>query len=102
MAIAKLVEEFFLERLIRQCNSSPQTVAAYRDCFRLLFEFAAITGTNLPTAWCWPISMLPWYSRFWITSRRNGRTRFGAAMRVWPLYGHSCISPLSRTQSRLP
>jgi integrase/recombinase XerD len=37
---AKLIEEFFLERLIRQRNSSPQTVAAYRDCFRLLFEFA--------------------------------------------------------------
>ena len=37
---AKLVEAFFLERLIRQRNSSPQTVAAYRDCFRLLFEFA--------------------------------------------------------------
>ncbi|HYV30129.1 MAG TPA: tyrosine-type recombinase/integrase, partial [Candidatus Binatia bacterium] len=36
---AKLVEEFFLDRLIRQRNSSPQTVAAYRDCFRLLFEF---------------------------------------------------------------
>lgn len=37
---ANLVEEFFLDRLIRQRNSSPQTVAAYRDCFRLLFEFA--------------------------------------------------------------
>lgn len=37
---AKLVEEFFLDRLIRQRNSSPQTVAAYRDCFRLLFEFS--------------------------------------------------------------
>ena len=37
---ARLVEEFFLDRLIRQRNSSPQTVAAYRDCFRLLFEFA--------------------------------------------------------------
>ena len=36
---ANLVEEFFLDRLIRQRNSSPQTVAAYRDCFRLLFEF---------------------------------------------------------------
>jgi site-specific recombinase XerD len=36
---AKLVEDYFLERLIRQRNSSPQTVAAYRDCFRLLFEF---------------------------------------------------------------
>jgi site-specific recombinase XerD len=37
---ARLVEGFFLDRLIRQRNSSPQTVAAYRDCFRLLFEFA--------------------------------------------------------------
>ena len=37
---ADLVEAFFLDRLIRQRNSSPQTVAAYRDCFRLLFEFA--------------------------------------------------------------
>lgn len=36
---ATLVQEFFLDRLIRQRNSSPQTVAAYRDCFRLLFEF---------------------------------------------------------------
>jgi site-specific recombinase XerD len=37
---AMLVEEFFLDRLIRQRNSSPQTVAAYRDCFRLLLEFS--------------------------------------------------------------
>lgn len=37
---ANLVQEFFLDSLIRQRNSSPQTVAAYRDCFRLLFEFA--------------------------------------------------------------
>lgn len=45
---AKLVEGFFLDRLIRQRNSSPQTVAAYRDCFRLLFEFAR-DRTNRPT-----------------------------------------------------
>ena len=37
---ANLVEEFFLDRLIRQRNSSPETVASYRDCFRLVFEFA--------------------------------------------------------------
>lgn len=37
---ANLVEAFFLDRLIHQRNSSPQTIAAYRDCFRLLFEFA--------------------------------------------------------------
>lgn len=37
---SNLVREFFLKRLIGQRNASPQTVAAYRDCFRLLFEFA--------------------------------------------------------------
>ena len=45
---ANLIEEFFLERLIRQRNSSPQTVAAYRDCFRLLFEFARDHCNKLP------------------------------------------------------
>jgi hypothetical protein len=52
---AKLVEEFFLERLIRQRNSSPQTVAAYRDCFRLLFEFVRDHRNKPPDAWCWLI-----------------------------------------------
>jgi integrase/recombinase XerD len=45
---ANLIQEFFLERLMRQRNSSPQTVAAYRDCFRLLFEFAR-EHRNKPT-----------------------------------------------------
>ena len=36
----KLLQDFFLERLIAQRNVSPQTVAAYRDSFRLLLEFA--------------------------------------------------------------
>src|SRR6476661_4690442 len=34
------VEPFFIDRLITQRNSSPQTVAAYRDTFRLLLTFA--------------------------------------------------------------
>jgi len=55
---AKLVEEFFLERLIRQRNLSPQTVAAYRDCFRLLFEVARDHRNKPRTGWCWPIWML--------------------------------------------
>jgi integrase/recombinase XerD len=45
---ANLVREFFLNRLIGQRNASPQTVAAYRDCFRLLFEFAR-EHRNKPT-----------------------------------------------------
>ncbi len=37
---ATLLQQFFLERLIQQRNVSPQTVAAYRDSFRLLLQFA--------------------------------------------------------------
>jgi site-specific recombinase XerD len=35
-----LLQQFFLERLIQQRNASAQTVAAYRDTFRLLLQFA--------------------------------------------------------------
>ena len=38
--LAKHLREFFLERLIQQRNVSAQTVAAYRDSFRLLLRFA--------------------------------------------------------------
>ena len=39
-SLATLLQAFFLERLTAQRNASPQTVAAYRDSFRLLLEFA--------------------------------------------------------------
>jgi site-specific recombinase XerD len=35
-----ILQQFFLERLIQQRNASAQTVAAYRDSFRLLLQFA--------------------------------------------------------------
>jgi integrase/recombinase XerD len=38
--LAPALQAFFTERLITQRNSSPQTIAAYRDTFRLLLCFA--------------------------------------------------------------
>jgi integrase/recombinase XerD len=38
--IAPTLQAFFTERLITQRNASPQTIAAYRDTFRLLLTFA--------------------------------------------------------------
>jgi site-specific recombinase XerD len=35
-----LLQSFFTDRLLRQRESSPHTVAGYRDCFRLLLQFA--------------------------------------------------------------
>jgi integrase/recombinase XerD len=39
-ALAPALQAFFTERLITQRNASPQTIAAYRDTFRLLLAFA--------------------------------------------------------------
>ena len=38
--LAPTLQAFFTERLITQRDSSPQTVAAYRDTLRLLLSFA--------------------------------------------------------------
>lgn len=37
----ELVQAFFTERLLRQRRASPETIAGYRDSFRLLLRFAA-------------------------------------------------------------
>jgi site-specific recombinase XerD len=37
--LAAVLQAFFLERLVAQRNASPQTVAAYRDSFRLFLQF---------------------------------------------------------------
>ena len=39
-SLAPLLEAFFSERLQRQRQASPHTIAAYRDTFRLLLSFA--------------------------------------------------------------
>ncbi len=35
-----LLESFFLDRLMRQRQASPSTIASYRDTFRLLMQYA--------------------------------------------------------------
>jgi integrase/recombinase XerD len=39
--IAPTVQAYFTERLVTQRNLSPQTIASYRDTFRLLLSFAS-------------------------------------------------------------
>lgn len=46
-ALAPTLQAFFTDRLARQRQASPQTIAAYRDTWRLLLTFAAArTGTQ--------------------------------------------------------
>lgn len=46
--LAPLLEEFFTERLINQRHVSPNTIASYRDAFRLLLSFAHDTLGKRP------------------------------------------------------
>ena len=47
--LAPLLEAFFTDRLIRQRQVSPNTVAAYRDTFRLLLSFAQSKLGKVPS-----------------------------------------------------
>jgi site-specific recombinase XerD len=45
-----LLQAFFTDRLIAQRNASPNTIAAYRDSFRLLFDYAREQLGKAPSA----------------------------------------------------
>jgi integrase/recombinase XerD len=47
-ALAPTLQAFFTDRLIRQRHASPQTIAAYRDTWRLLLTFATTRTGQLP------------------------------------------------------
>jgi len=48
--VARLIERYFTERLMRQRNVSANTIASYRDTFRLLFTFAQARLRKPPSA----------------------------------------------------
>lgn len=47
--LAPTLQAFFTDRLIRQRQASPQTIAAYRDTLRLLLAFAADRTGSAPS-----------------------------------------------------
>ena len=40
LTFSELLQAYFTERLMAECNASPNTIANYRDTFRLLIAFA--------------------------------------------------------------
>ena len=48
-ALAPTVQAFFTQRLIRERNASPHTIAAYRDTIRLLLRFASQRSEREPS-----------------------------------------------------
>ena len=51
--LAPTLQAFFTQRLVAQRRASPNTVAAYRDTFRLLLGFASaeLGRSRLSSAW---------------------------------------------------
>jgi len=47
--LAALLQSFFTDRLLRQRQASPHTIAGYRDCFRLLLRFAKERLGKMPS-----------------------------------------------------
>lgn len=47
--LAPTLQAFFTDRLIRQRQASPHTIAAYRDAFKLLLTFAATQARKEPS-----------------------------------------------------
>lgn len=44
-----LIQQFFTDRLCNQMEASPNTIASYRDTFRLLLRFASERTNRVPT-----------------------------------------------------
>jgi integrase/recombinase XerD len=49
VTFAALLQRFFTERLVVQLGASPHTIAAYRDAFRMLFQFVRATLKRAPS-----------------------------------------------------
>jgi len=47
-ALAPILQAFFTDRLARQRDASPHTIAAYRDAWRLLLAFASASTGRQP------------------------------------------------------
>jgi site-specific recombinase XerD len=76
-ALAPLLEAFFLDRLLRQQRASPNTIASYRDTFRLLLAFAEKRLLKAPSALLLSDIDAPFVGSFldYLESQRNNSVR---------------------------
>jgi integrase/recombinase XerD len=49
LSSSELLQAYFTDRLMKECNASPHTIANYRDTFRLLIAYAQRRLKKLPT-----------------------------------------------------
>ena len=96
--IAPTLQGFFADRLLRQQQASPQTIAAYRDTLRLLLGFVHDQTGKVPAKLDWDdldttmISALPNHRE---SERRNSiRTRNVRMTAIRSLFSNArCVTP---------
>lgn len=76
--VATLIERYFTERLMRQRNVSANTIASYKDTFRLLFTFAQTHLRKPPSALVLDDLDVPFISAF----LADLETKRGASVRT--------------------
>ena len=59
-----LLESFFMDRLMRQRQASPHTIASYRDTFRLLMQYAQQRLRKAPSQLTMPDLDTPFLGAF--------------------------------------
>lgn len=102
-ALAPTLQAFFTERLIGQRRASPNTVAAYRDTFRLLLAFAEGKTGTAPSALRLEDVDAPLVGSFLDhleIERNNGAA--GPATHVSPPSIRCSVSPPCATQNMQP
>ena len=72
--IAPTLQAFFTDRLTKQRQVSPRTVASYRDSLKLLLGSPRTAPARPLPAWIGPTSMPTWLPRSSTTSKTTGTT----------------------------
>ena len=93
--IAPTLQAFFTDRLARQLQASPRTIASYRDTLRLLLGYVHDTTGKQPAALHWDDLDEPLISRFLehleIDRHHGPRTRNLRLTAIWSLFKYAAI-----------
>ena len=80
-----LVQEYFCDRLVQQQNVSANTVASYRDSFRLLLQYLKERTHKEPANLTLADLDVPAVLAFLSDLESHARTSFARGTRVWLL-----------------
>ena len=101
-ALAPTLQAFFTDRLIRQRQASPHTIAAYRDTLRLLLVFASARCGKEPSKLDIDDLDAPLVGASSTTSSANGKTAYARATLGWQRSVHCSATPRFAIPSMLP